>query len=385
MLIKRFEAPTMAEALAEVREKLGADAIVLGTRTLRREGRRLGWLSRPLVEVTAGIDRDVKRAAAPENEQRVPVDRSWRDLQISRALIEPLEDELRGLKSAVERLTAQGPPLTLAEEVATLRSLARDLARSVEAPDGPVARYRAAGLLPRHAAGLAREAERRMREGAGEEAALQESLALRLGSRIAAPPTASPRVQLLVGPPGAGKSTTLAKLAGSQNAKRLRLVTMDVRRDGESQRLRRLADELGARFGLAANASAIGKLVRASKKDECLLIDTPASGRRGAGELLGELAAVRDAQPDAHVRLVLSATTKESDLRAQIARHAALAPDSLVVTNWDESTEVANVVNLLLDADVPPLGALGNGPCVPDDLELPDAGRIARALLGGAA
>jgi flagellar biosynthesis protein FlhF len=384
MLIKRFEAPTMAEALAQVREALGADAIVLGTRTLRREGGRLGWLSRPLVEVTAGIDREVRREGAPEAEPRVAVDRSWRDLQISRALLEPLEDELRSLKAAVEKLQASAAPTTLAEEVALLRGLARELSKSVEAPEGPVARYRAAGLLPRHSAGLARDAERRMRKGADADDALHASLAARLGSRIAEPTAAPPRVQLLVGPPGAGKSTTLAKLAGRQDAKKLRLVTMDVGREGEAQRLRRLADGLGARFGLAANACAIGNLVRASRKDECLLVDTPASGRR-AGELLGELAAVRDAQQDAHVHLVLSATTKEADLRAQIARFAALAPDSLVVTNWDESTEVANVVNLLLDKDVPPLGALGSGPRVPEDLELPDPARIARAVLGGAA
>jgi flagellar biosynthesis protein FlhF len=384
MLIKRFEAPTMAEALSQVREALGADAIVLGTRTLRREGGRLGWLSRPLVEVTAGIDREAKRESAPEADGRVAPDRSWRDLQISRALLEPLEDELRALRATVEKLGTVAPPLTLAEEVATLRALARQLGRSVEAPEGPVARYRAAGLLPRHATGLARDAERRARKGAGGEAALLDSLASRLASRIAGADDAAPaRVQLLVGPPGSGKTTTLAKLAARSAGRKLRLVTMDVERDGEAQRIKRLADELGVRFGLAANAGAIANLVRAGKKDELLLVDTPASGRR-AGELLGELAAVRESQADAHVQLVLSATTKEADLRAQVARHAALAPDSLVFTNWDESTEVANVVNLLLEKDVPPLAALGNGPRVPDDYELPDPARIARTLLGAA-
>lgn len=382
MLIKRFEAATMAEALRQVRETLGPDAIVLSTRSLRRERSRFGWLSRPFVEVTAGIDREVKRENAPAGEARVVADRSWRDLQISRALLEPLEDELRSLRGCVERLASAGPPPSLAEEVAALRKLARELSSSVEAPEGPVARYRAVGLLPRHCVGLARDAERRVREGADEDGALHTSLAARLGARIAAPREEDARVQLVVGPPGAGKTTTLAKLAGRRAGERLRLVTMDVERHGETQRFKRLAEALGARFALASGAGAIANLVRAARKGECLLIDTPASGRR-ASDLLGELAAVRETQRDTYVHLVLSATTKETDLRAQIARHEALAPDALVVTNWDESTEVANVVNLILDREAPPLAALGNGPRVPDDLEVPDAGRIAHTVLGG--
>ena len=38
MIIKKFSAPTMTEALAKVREELGADAIILNTRNERRGG-----------------------------------------------------------------------------------------------------------------------------------------------------------------------------------------------------------------------------------------------------------------------------------------------------------------------------------------------------------
>ena len=44
MLIKRFEAGTMADALAQVKQELGPDAIVLGTRTRRRDRGVFGLL-----------------------------------------------------------------------------------------------------------------------------------------------------------------------------------------------------------------------------------------------------------------------------------------------------------------------------------------------------
>jgi flagellar biosynthesis GTPase FlhF len=57
----------------------------------------------------------------------------------------------------------------------------------------------------------------------------------------------------------------------------------------------------------------------------------------------------------------------------------------LAVTNWDESTFAADLVNVLLDADAPPLAAIASGPRVPDDLHVPDPHALARAVLEGVA
>jgi flagellar biosynthesis protein FlhF len=385
MLIKRFEAKTMAEALALVRVELGPDAIVLGTKTLRRERSRFGLFAQTLVEVTAGVDRDALGAASgiPNKTQRAAVDPSWKELKLARALVEPIEAELRELRAAFDKLAVTAPPASFAEELATLRALARGLAAGVEAPAGAVARFRTAGISALHCPSLARDAERIEREGADRETAALASLALRVEARLATPRNDGPHVRMLIGAAGVGKTTTAAKLAARAEGKRVRIVTTDLGRRGELERLKALASELDVRFSAIDRPDKLAELAR-KKKDEWIVIDTPSSGRRG-GDSLACLARIREALGAPHVQLVVSATTKESDLRAQLARHAALAPDSLAVTNWDESTSAADLVNVLLESDAPPLALIASGPRVPEDLELPDSHALARAVLQGAA
>src|SRR5690606_39577636 len=56
MHVKRFYQPTVREALAEVRARMGSDALVLSTELVPAPGWR-GWLGRRLVRVTAATER----------------------------------------------------------------------------------------------------------------------------------------------------------------------------------------------------------------------------------------------------------------------------------------------------------------------------------------
>ena len=52
MILKTYTAPTMAEALVEVKKDLGADAVILHTRSYKTGG-LLGMGGRQVVEITA--------------------------------------------------------------------------------------------------------------------------------------------------------------------------------------------------------------------------------------------------------------------------------------------------------------------------------------------
>lgn len=116
-----------------------------------------------------------------------------------------------------------------------------------------------------------------------------------------------------------------------------------------------------------------------------VMVDT-AGHSRAESDAVADLLQLREALGSrARVHLVLSATTKEADLRAEIDRYRPLAPEAVVVTKTDESGDLANVVNVLLDESSLPLAWIGIGQRVPEDLEVPDPERLAERVMGAAA
>ncbi len=394
MHVRRFEGTDMAEALRKVREAFGPDALVLSTRSVQRGGGWLGRFGRARVEVTAAVDRDARRGAAPGAERQVAPDASWKELQLTRALVEPLEAEVRDLREAVERLEpGRGPGF--AEEIAELRTLVRALGRgrdesrwerrSDRRPTRPpaVARLLAAGVAPDHAGALGAEAFLRAAEGEGADDALLETVAAHFEARLAPAREDDPPLTLYVGPTGAGKTTTLAKVAAREprSAEGPALLTTDAHRLGADVALRGFARSLELPFDVAVSDRDVADAVRRAGRRR-VLVDT--AGRSPAdGAALGELCRLRGSLGrGARVHLVVSATTRQSELRRTLDWYRPLAPDALVVAKLDESGDHGGLANLLLDGEGPPLAWIANGQRVPDDLFVPDPRTLAAEVLG---
>ncbi|MFA7228382.1 MAG: hypothetical protein WC061_05045, partial [Melioribacteraceae bacterium] len=57
MQIKKYIAPTLKEATVQMKNELGADAIILGTRVLEGDKR---FEMKKMYEITAGVDQPAK-------------------------------------------------------------------------------------------------------------------------------------------------------------------------------------------------------------------------------------------------------------------------------------------------------------------------------------
>jgi flagellar biosynthesis protein FlhF len=415
MHIKRYEAATLEEALAQIKAELGPDALVLSTRRVRRDGGLFGWLGKPVVEVVAALDRELyeprrsllARYAGPDDSCRSPLaryagmkdgdpaggaveppragDQRWRELSLTSALLEPIEAELRALRRSFDGFQPASGDALRDEMLELRRSVERLGARGAGRKDGVTDRLLAVGFGALPAKALAAAAREYAEEaGSDPRAALVDVLARRLDPRLAPPRDDTPEpITLFVGACGVGKTTTVAKLAG-RAAPGTGIVTTDVHRAGGAEPLRALAAAHAIPIATATSTDdALARIDALAARR--VLVDTSGSGRADP-VAQAELVRLRAALGKrARVHLVVSATTKEEDVRAELRRFASLAPDALIVAKSDDTESLASLGNLLLDASTPPLIWLGTGRRVPEDLAVPEPRALAARMLGAAA
>ena len=395
MHLKRYEGTSMADVLRQVREELGPDALVISQRTVRRGGGLFGRLAGPIVEVTAAAEREPLHGDERDVTGRARPDDSWKDLRLARALVGPMESELRSLRGAVDRLGHQahgGATGLLAEEIEELRRLVGTLRREAgerrsPPPDDATNALRSAGLDAGHSRALAASAcAASGSEKTPDLSALVDALASRLDGRLEPPRPDDASALLYVGPPGCGKTTTLAKLAARAEGgdERPALLSTDVHRMGAEAPLRACAKVLDVPYAAAVSPEGLAESVRRFGRRP-VFVNTSGRSRKDA-DAVPDLLRLRDALgARARVCVVLPATHKEVDLRSDLERYRALEPDEMVITKLDESRDLGSIGNLLLDEGCPPLTWIANGQRVPQDLHLAEPTDLARQILGVAA
>ncbi|MBW8270703.1 flagellar biosynthesis protein FlhF [Caldovatus aquaticus] len=202
--------------------------------------------------------------------------------------------------------------------------------------------------------------------------ALEERLAAML--EFAPLPAGAPRPLLLVGPPGAGKTLTCAKLAarrvlGGEAAAAAGpplVVTTDDRRTGATEQLAAFTRLLGLTLAVAPGPAALAKALRhRGGSGTPALIDTAGCDPFAPAEA----AALRDLAraAEAEIALVLPAGL-DAEEAAELARgFAALGARHLIPTRLDLTRRLGGVLAAAAAAPLA-LGEAGSGPGVADGL-----------------
>ncbi len=322
MRIRRVTAPTMAEALRQVKAALGDEAVLLETAT--RDG---------IVTVTAAVDDDEPPLVEDDE----------------------LRHEVRELTALVRALV----PELGSGAVPAVRSLAQALA--VQGVDGAVA----AALVRETAAGLT--------GGRGFAAALAATLP------AAQRPDA--RVRLVMGPPGDGKTTTLIQLAARERlaGRSVVLIGTDAARIGAGAALSAYGRALDVPVLLAPEPGTLAAALAAAGEADRILVDT-AGVAPGQKDELTELSRLAGEAGSAAARtLVVSAGTGSIAAARTCRAYASLGLDDCVVTKLGAAPG-APVLGELWRARVP-VSHVAEGRRIPDDLVPATAERLARCLL----
>jgi flagellar biosynthesis protein FlhF len=184
-----------------------------------------------------------------------------------------------------------------------------------------------------------------------------------------------PRIVIIVGPTGVGKTTTIAKLAaiyglgdGRTTQRSVRIITIDNYRIAAKQQIETYAEIMRIPVSLVESAADLSKCLALYQDTGLILVDTIGRSPRDLAKLaeMKEILAACGSQ--AAVYLALSATTKGSDTEEILRQFAPFGYRSVILTKLDETMRIGNVISCLARARKP-VAWLCDGQGVPQDLE----------------
>jgi flagellar biosynthesis protein FlhF len=382
MRIKTFHTETMAEALQEIKASLGPDALLLSTKeTKRRSG---VWGKSVGFEVVAACDHleDIDlfspsgngnpEDSRPHSPEKDRVDSFHQDGFSEVYSPVTLVKSARSLSTKSAKANGKNVDASMETngEISTEKvnpfkdlislGLYEDLLHS--GVDEPLARALLSGALDSLSAGQR-----------GNRPAIVRALCQATAARICLPSNhdgmPEKKVVAFVGPTGVGKTTSLAKLAAHLALKKkmkVVLMTLDGYRIGAIEQLQSYAGLMGIPFHFVADVSALPQIIEENSQRDYILIDTAGRSPRDMGAMR-HLADFLQRSEYIERHLVLSASTKPSDMRKTMDQFEICRPDHLLFTKLDETSTPGPILNELVRTQKC-FSYYTDGQQVPDDL-----------------
>ena len=331
MKIKKFQAKTLKEALDQIKKTFGPDALVL---SIKKQG-----ILNKYVEVTAAIDNPIESMSDtqynPIHELNMIQDEIKEIKEIIKSLI-PVGSFKEGVFPFFQQVKKRG----LSEEIAI---------KLIEALED--------GILS---------------GGFNRNVSLKDFLYELLCKLVEVLPPLEKidkRIAMVTGPPGSGKTSIIAKLAGQLITKgRIGLISLNDKTTG-SLVLEYYANLLQLPLAQVNDTSELIEKINSYSDKDFIFIDTPGLTPYDKLSKQRLIRYIRALNQEVINYLVLDVTVKDEEILNFMQALSPLTISSLIFTKLDQADSVGTIFNQMIYTGKP-LSYLGVGPAIPDDIEL---------------
>ncbi|WP_217474652.1 flagellar biosynthesis protein FlhF [Stutzerimonas stutzeri] len=387
MQVKRFFAADMRIAMKMIRDELGADAVITGNRRVAGGVELTAVLDYPMETVApkqpnAALEAELRktqaRIASAHAELQAP---SRKAAGLDRQLLDEKPAAIAQPKPVAAPAAADSRAMqAMQSELQGLRELIEMQLGSIAWGQEQSRRPQQAGLWRRlQRIGLPADLSRALLEKVANVSEPRQAWRMLLAHLAQAikvtkeEPLEEGGIIALVGPAGAGKTTTLAKLAAryvlKHGAQSIALASMDNYRIGAQEQLNTLGRILNVPVIQIDPSQPLSKTLAPMARKRLILIDT-AGLPAGDPMMRAQLDALADRGIRSKNYLVLPATSQSQVLKATWHNYRPCGLAGCILTKLDEAGSLGDVLGLSISQHLP-IAYLADGPRIPEDLHLP--------------
>jgi len=325
LIIRRYIVKDMREAVIRAKYELGSDAIIISQKPVR-PGKWYNFLRKTMLEVTVAIEENIREKAGEDKvkEKKAPT----------------AAEAVKEARAADRRLES-----TKMEKV---------FGRN----DNAAARWQE--YCGRHAISEESVGFEQMKRFIGEEYPENAfSRDLELG-----------KINVLVGPTGVGKTTSIAKIASGeflQNNRKVGLITIDTYRIAAVEQLKKYAEILGINCEPVSDPSEMKGKISKLRNCEMILIDTVGASPKNEDRIEDVKLYLDEIEEEKNTYLTLSMSSDVDTNNSILEAYRALDYDSIILTKFDEVKNFNNFWNMM-ENNGKPIQYFCFGQTVPEDI-----------------
>ncbi|MEK4228750.1 flagellar biosynthesis protein FlhF [Solibacillus sp. FSL H8-0538] len=374
MKMKKYNAPSIAEAMKLIRADLGDDAVILNSKVVVTK-KLFGFIKHKTFEVVAGIDRAEKKRSFSSFSDIQPI-----PMPVQPPIVQQQVEMVSGREQDGSMLTSD-----LKKEIADLKSIMQSMQRMSTQSHYPDELLPFVDFLKQQELGeelITAISDELFVHFKNNEAKLQfEDMRIVAQKYLAARMENLPITGLsyekkyinVLGPTGVGKTTTIAKMAARsvlEKKKKIGFITTDTYRIAAIEQLKTYAGLLQAPVEIVYNASDYKSAIEKLAHLDLIFIDTAGRNYKEA-KYVDELQKLINFNEEAESYLVLSLTAKEKDLDTIIDQFEQVPIEKFIFTKLDETNSIGTMFNLMIKYNKG-LAYYTNGQEVPEDIEQPN-------------